>query len=284
MMSWCSAPAAILSLSLATTIFPGTTPSAVAASEVEIGDVTESPSSAPTDPSSDRQSASDASRATLDTSAVENTPLGRPSAIGEVSTVDDTESASPRGLMSDAIRTGGALVLVITLIFGLRFLLRRMGALQAGLVGQLGPGGKAPSGVVAVLGRYPVSRGQTLVLLQVGVRVLLLSQSSSGLRTLSELTDPEEVAQLLLKTRDEDGQSMSERFRTLLKGASQDPSLIGEPGEMDSGGPVSMRIAGGMADVGVPVEAADQDEDTTSSLDGVASLRKRLAAISETED
>jgi hypothetical protein len=87
----------------------------------------------------------------------------------------------------------------------------------------MGAGGRAPSGVLEVLARYPAPGGLTLVLLKLDRRVLLLSQSRSGrfgrsssMRALCEITDPEEVAALVGRCRDEAGESLAGRFRSML--------------------------------------------------------------------
>ncbi len=89
-------------------------------------------------------------------------------------------------------------------------------------MGSIGPGGRAPSGLLEVLGRFPVSRGCTLVLLKLDRRVLLVSQTASrqgsGMTTLCEITDPEEVAAILVKARDEEDESQARKFEAMLRG------------------------------------------------------------------
>ncbi len=92
------------------------------------------------------------------------------------------------------------LIIICAVVY--RFLVSKTG----GLAGQVGAAGKSPAGILSVLGRYPLGRGQTLVLLQVDRRVLLLCQSASGrfgrtitTTTLSELADPDEVASIIAK-------------------------------------------------------------------------------------
>ena len=80
-------------------------------------------------------------------------------------------------------RIGGALVVVLAAIFLLRFVMRR-------LAGPLAGHGR-PSGVVEVLARYPLARGQSVVLMRVARRVLILHQSSGSLSTLSEEPEAE---------------------------------------------------------------------------------------------
>jgi flagellar biogenesis protein FliO len=118
-------------------------------------------------------------------------------------------------------RSAASVALVVGLILVLaaaaRFFSRRSGSVAA----MLGPGGRAPSGVLEVLARYPVGRGQVLVLLRIDRRVLLLSQSMTGkggaFATLAQFDEPSEVAAILRQTRDEASESVSARFRQALE-------------------------------------------------------------------
>jgi len=161
--------------------------------------------------------------------ATESLPLGQAAPGADA---DQPDAASPQGgsiLQSPAVRTGGALTLVLSLIFGLRGVVqaaaRRSGG---GLTSALGPGGRAPSGVMSVLGRYPVGKGATLVLLQLDRRVLLLSQTGTGFSTLCELTDPDDVASIVRKTADDEGSSLSKKFSSMLRRFESDPAMSDE--------------------------------------------------------
>ena len=134
------------------------------------------------------------------------------------------EPASPGGAGS-IVNTVLSLGLVLGLIFGCAAAFRRLSGAggAGGLAAALGRSGRAPSGLVEILARYPTGRGHTLVLLRLDRRVLLLSQSVSGrlgrhasFSTLSEITDAEEVASILAKAQDEEGESMASRFQSLL--------------------------------------------------------------------
>jgi hypothetical protein len=76
--------------------------------------------------------------------------------------------------------------------------------------------------VLEVLGRYPVGRGANLVLLKLDRRVLLLCQlhgkggPQGAMSTLCEITDPEEVASILVKTRDAQGETLARKFQGVL--------------------------------------------------------------------
>jgi len=153
--------------------------------------------------------------------SIESRSLGAADAFDAADKPDATDKAET----SDGegmIRTLGALGIVLSLIggaaWGVRRAARRGGV---GLLASLGPGGRAPSGVLEVLARYPVGRGSTLVLLKLDRRVLLLNQNNSRLgcgsmSTLCEISDAEDVASILLKTRDDDGESLAKRFQGLL--------------------------------------------------------------------
>lgn len=149
-----------------------------------------------------------------DTSA----PLGGPHA-GARAGGSRVEGGFPGGGLG---RTLASLAGVIGLIVVFAGLLRRFSRLRGGLAGMIGAGGKAPSGVIIVLARYPVGRGQTLILLKVERRVLLVCSSQGrgigcgSMTTLAEFTDPEDVAGILIKTREQDGESLGARFKSML--------------------------------------------------------------------
>ncbi len=197
------------------------------------------------------------------TSETEARPLGAPREREEIG---EKSAAAPSA--SSGLRTAGALAAVLSLIFALRWVFVRAARARGGLVGKLGAGGRAPSGLLEVLGRYPVARGQTLVLLRVDRRVLLLSQSSSGFSTLAEMRDTDDVASILGKAMDEEGSSMTSRFQNLLKGLERDPAMVEGVETVEvapSGGRFSRRIGRDFA----PAEQ-------TSAVD---SVRRRLSAL-----
>ena len=150
-------------------------------------------------------------------------PLGRPpSAIPR-----PQANAAPRtdalAVGSSVLQTASALAIVLALIAGVAFTAKRLARRSGGLLGALGAGGRAPSGLLEVIGRYPVGRGTTLILLKLDRRILLLSQTGGkGLRggpavtTLCEISDTEDVASILMKARDDEGDSMARRFQAVL--------------------------------------------------------------------
>lgn len=86
------------------------------------------------------------------------------------------------------LNTLAALGVVIALVFLIRWALRRGGVVSAA----------APrSSVVEVLSRTTVAPRSHIVLMRVGQRILIVSDSPAGMRTLSTVQEPEEVAELL---------------------------------------------------------------------------------------
>ncbi|MBL8744970.1 MAG: FliO/MopB family protein [Phycisphaerae bacterium] len=173
-------------------------------------------------------------------SPTESKPLGVSTNTG----ARDSSAAAP-GSDAGWVRTGLSLAGVIGVILLVRVALVKLSKRSGSLSLAIGAGGRSPSGVLEVLGRYPVARGQTLVLLRMDRRVLLVSQSAAGCATLTEVTDPDEVASLLVKTRDEEGASNASRFNELLHRMESDPSIVAaERGEEPDAGGLRGRLAG----------------------------------------
>lgn len=153
----------------------------------------------------------------------ERLPLGVPAAAGTsgpsgpqagaTSLVPDSSDLAPT-----LIALAGVVGLIALLAAGLR--------LARGGRGASIDTSRAPSGILEVLGRYPISGGATLLLLRAHRRILLISQSrasrlgGSTLTTLAEFDGPEDVAAVLAQSRDARDESISARFSSLLAGFS----------------------------------------------------------------
>ena len=113
------------------------------------------------------------------------------------------------------------LALIVAIILGAAYFVRKLAKGDPGLVAALGAGGKSPSGVLEVLGRYPVSRTSSFILLRLDRRILLLNQSfgkaGTGFSTLAELTDAEEVASILIKVNQGESKSMHSYLDVAMK-------------------------------------------------------------------
>jgi flagellar biogenesis protein FliO len=193
--------------------------------------------------------------------------------------------AEPRAwILQTSLSLGAVLALALGGGWVIRSVAKRNGALRS----SLGAGGRAPAGILEIIGRYPVGRGATLILLKLDRRVLLLSQTSGGrfggggFSTLAELTDPEEVASILVKARDSDGDSMAERFRSMLSRHDQghDAAEAAATGRRSQSTP-----AGDTAEVWDTARGTIPVVDLTRPADhaGTASLRRRLAALRNPE-
>ena len=193
-------------------------------------------------------------------------------------------------LLADAAHMfADASALVIALILGAGWIFRRLARLHGGLGAALGAAGKAPSGVLEVLGRYPVVRGQALVLIKLDRRVLLLSHASprkgsaGGFSTLCEIENPADVAAILMKVNDAEGSALSSQFEQYLRYADE-PGLanrasVPEEGPTDAAPSADLALprpanhrSATTAD-GVPLDPAP----TLSLRDRLASLRGRAA-------
>jgi hypothetical protein len=137
----------------------------------------------------------------------------------------------------------------------------------------------------------------SVVLLKVDRRVLVLSQTSpglrfrgggAGLRTLSEIADPEEVASIVVKANEAEGRSIGTRFREVLRSFERSHDGVIEPERPSLWGRLISRGSGGdsaeLLDAGAlandnadPLRLADFDRPTGGDV--VGSLRSRLSAL-----
>ncbi len=117
----------------------------------------------------------------------------RPELAGRGSAATPAAARAAWGIgAGEIVRVVTALAAVVGLLLGARIFLRRLG-------GTLRGGGR-PGGVMNILGRYPLARGQHLLLLRLGAgRVLLVHQSKSAMTTLADVIDPDEVARLVAR-------------------------------------------------------------------------------------
>lgn len=143
------------------------------------------------------------------------------------SAVAPASHTTPSSLGSAAMRTGGSLVAVVAIIGGAAWAFKHL-AKKGVLPASFGTGARSPSGLLEVLARYPMGGGQSLVVLKFDRRILLVCQSAAkGLRrgsqpisAICELSEPEDVASVLLKVRGQEQAAMAEKFQQML--ASED--------------------------------------------------------------
>jgi hypothetical protein len=231
----------------------------------------------------------------------EHRPLGAPGPG------DRAGAQRPAAASSGAPSAGGGLTrtaISLAVVLGLIWLCaagaKRFLGGRLGLAAAIGSGGRSPAGLIEVLGRYPVGRGQALVLLKLDRRVLLLSQTGGGfslrrapvgggLTTLCEVSNPDEVASILIKAQDAEGESISARFNSLLSefgdAEDVDESPVGrrrvvESAEGDRAELVSRPNNAG-ASAGTKIVPARRAPTSleTARRDAVDSLHARLGAM-----
>jgi len=115
----------------------------------------------------------------------------------------------------DVLQVGGGLAGVLLLIWLLRTLIRKTSKSGAarGLLARV----RAPEGVASIMARYPVARGEHVVLLEVGRRILVVHQASGSMTTLSELTDRDEVADMRARINGEEREKVEDSFAPALE-------------------------------------------------------------------
>jgi len=119
-------------------------------------------------------------------------------------------------------RTIGALAAVVALIFGLRWVLRRLGRSP-----RAGGGGLA----MEVVAHAPLGARQQLALVRLGRRLVLVGTGPSGMSPLAEVTDPDEVSELLADAR-RGGGGLARYLKGGTAGAGPD-AAGGEDGSKD---------------------------------------------------
>jgi flagellar biogenesis protein FliO len=221
-------------------------------------------------PSQDDPASIDPPDASADASDKGGIPLGRPADRSIFGDEGDRASATDPN-QGWILRTAGSLAVVIALIVACRYAMQWLERRAGGASGFSTQAG-APSGLAEVLARYTVSKGTKLLLLKINARILVVSQTGEGMQTLSEITDPDEVASILIKTRDEEGASEASRFTQMLREMERDPSVAGEYGDFRS-----PRRA--LVESSLPSEADEQATDEPE--DGATQLRNRLSRLGD---
>ncbi len=121
--------------------------------------------------------------------------------------------ADENGLVATVLPTAGALAAVLVAILGAKWGAQKLGLRLTSA--------RRPSGVVEILARYPIAKGQQVMLIKIARRVLVVHQSSAGMRTLSELASAEEVADLMARIEAGDRATKDPRFEATLQSALQ---------------------------------------------------------------
>jgi len=139
-----------------------------------------------------------------------------------------TPEAEPVPAGSSTTSSAMTVLMALGLVIGLIFLLR------AGMRKMLGTSAAvSSSSAVQVLTRVAVAPRNHVLLLRVGGRILVVSDCPSGMRTLSQIDAPDEVADILTTISSAKSTSATAGFRQMLSsmGASYEP----EPSAAEAG-------------------------------------------------
>ena len=146
----------------------------------------------------------------LPLAAQERLPLGR-SPDNDAPMLGENTDGSETNTIGGSqwlLSTAAALAIVIGLIYVAKLGFQR-------LSGVSGVTGHAP-GLVEVLARTSIGPKSSVMFLRIGQRVIVVAQSGAGLQTLSEIDDPDEVADLIGQVQAAKPKSISNGFRSLL--------------------------------------------------------------------
>ena len=130
------------------------------------------------------------------------------------------------GGMPSLVTTASSLAVVLGLFFVFAWVIRRAAPRGSMLL---------PGEVIEVLGRAPLANRQQIHLLRCGNKLLLVSATPTGVETLTELTDPEEVDRLAGLCRAAQPGSATDAFRHVLQQFSQQRRRLGLPPGSDDG-------------------------------------------------
>jgi flagellar biogenesis protein FliO len=146
----------------------------------------------------------------------ESTPLSRPGGPPPIPlrphgrsqrTAEEAGADRPDGLPS-LVAIGSSLAVVLGLFFVVAWVMRRAA-----------PGGSAPlpKEAVEVLGRAPLSNREQMHLVRCGSKLLLVAVGPTGVETMTEITDPDEVNRLAGLCRQSHPGSATTAFRQVFQ-------------------------------------------------------------------
>lgn len=182
-------------------------------------------------------------------------PTSRPAAASAV--------FSPAGPSPSAgiTRVGFALLAIVGLILALKWGGQKFFGASLG---------HKPSRAVELVGRNPVGPKQAVLLLRVGRRLLVVGDSAGTLSKLAELTDPDEVAELVGAARQPSKpDALTRTFGPLFKSAEGDFDPATAPDDNNSG-----QLAA------VESDDTSVNEDALETRDELAGLTDRVRSLS----
>lgn len=182
----------------------------------------------------------------------------RPASVATTQTTAVTTSDDALGGL-DIPRIGLSLAIVISLIAALYWIYKKFFGVATA---------QRHSGAMSVLTRLAVTPKQHLVLLQVGRRIVLVSDNGQQMSPLSEITDPDEVASLI-------GQLGSEKSISAVKAMNSFGNVFGRASrDFDEPAPHDER------DVPDEQESVLQDPSITEARGEITGLMDKIRLLS----
>ena len=111
---------------------------------------------------------------------------------------------APEGVVRN---TAVSLGLVLILFLGVAWFVKRAQPQSHAML---------PTGVVEVLGRMPISQKQQLQLVRMGPKLLLVSSTGTGMQTLGEISDPNQVEQMVAMCQANRAGGITQSFRQVM--------------------------------------------------------------------
>lgn len=119
-------------------------------------------------------------------------------------------SSSSDKLVGPAVTVTSSLAVVLGLFAGLVWVSRKVGGRS------LGPG-TIPNEVFQSLGSAPIDSRTRIVMFRCGNRVLVTAQTASGMQSLAEITDPDEVRRLTATCLGDSKNNFATTMKTIEK-------------------------------------------------------------------
>ncbi len=111
-----------------------------------------------------------------------------------------------------------------------------------------------PSEVVEVLGRTPLAARQSMQLIRVGKKMLLICVTANGAETLTEITDPEEVDRIAGVCQQKRSDSISTTFRQVISQMGSTSATKSEPDNATSERRTARRQSSRRSQTRLPVD------------------------------
>jgi flagellar biogenesis protein FliO len=152
-----------------------------------------------------------------------------PSFVPIADSTGDSERSSESGkLVGPALTVSSSLAVVLGLFAALVWVTRKFGSRSLG-------SGTIPSEVLQSLGSIPIDSRTKIMMLRCGSRILVTSQTATGIQPLAEITDPDEVRRLTASCLGDSKTNFATTMQSIEKEKS-DAGFLGDQDDQDDQG------------------------------------------------